>query len=76
MCMVDPQSELELSGDSVRSVSDKLVCGQIRFSDWQGEKDTVMFKAGANISNLCPPGMMCKLDCPWLSLYLFVSIGG
>ena len=76
MCMVDPQSVSEISGDSVRSVSDKLVCGQIRFPDWRGEKDSVMFKAGAYISNLCPPVMMCKLDCLWLSLYLFVSIGG
>ena len=25
---------------------------------------------------LCPPGMMCKLDCPWLSPYLFVCLGG
>ena len=25
--------------------------------------------------DLCHPGMMCKLECPWLSPYLFVSIG-
>ena len=31
---------------------------------------------GATSSNLCHPGMMCKLDCQWLSLYLFVCLGG
>ena len=25
---------------------------------------------------LCPPGIICKLDCPWLSPFLFVSLGG
>ena len=25
---------------------------------------------------LCPPGMMCKLDCPWLNPFLFASLGG
>ena len=25
---------------------------------------------------LWPLGMMCKLDCPWLSPFLFVSLGG
>ena len=74
--MVDPRSVSELSCDPVRSVSDKLVRGQIRFSDWRAEKDGFMFGAGASTSNLCPPGMMCKLDCPWVSQYLFVSLGG
>ena len=40
------------------------------------EKDSFMFSAGASTSNLCLPGMMCRLDCPWLSPYLFVSLGG
>ena len=26
--------------------------------------------------DLFPPGMMCKLDCLWLSLYLYVSLAG
>ena len=25
---------------------------------------------------LCPPGMMCKLDCLWLNPFSFVSLGG
>ena len=24
---------------------------------------------------MCPPGLMCKLYCPWLNPYLFVSLG-
>ena len=54
MCMVDPRSFSELSCDPVRSVSDKLVCGQISFSDVRGGKDIVMFDAGASTSNVCP----------------------
>ena len=75
MCMVDPLSVSELSCDPVRSVSDKLVCGQIRFSNRRAEKDSFMFGAGASTFNLCALGMMCKLDCPSVSPYLFVSLG-
>ena len=75
MCTIDPRSVSELSCDPVRSVSDKLVHGQIFFSDRRAEKDSFMFGAGASTSNLCPPGMMCKLDCLWVSPYLFVSLG-
>ena len=35
-----------------------------------------MFDEGVFASDLCPPGFMCKLDCPWLNMYLFVSLGG
>ena len=31
---------------------------------------------GVFTSDLCPPGMMCKLDCPWLSPYWLMSLGG
>ena len=34
-----------------------------------------MFDEGVFAFDLCPPGMMCKLDCPWVSPYLFVSLG-
>ena len=50
--------------------------GIVIFFYQRAEKDSVMFGAGATTSNLCPPGMMCKLDCPWLSPYLFVCLGG
>ena len=35
----------------------------------------IIFDEGVFAFDLCPPGMMCKLDCPWLSPYLFVSLG-
>ena len=35
-----------------------------------------MFDEWVFASDLCPPGLMCKLDCPWLNMYLFVSLGG
>ena len=35
-----------------------------------------MFDEGTSTPDLCPPGMMCKLDCPWLSPYRFVCLGG
>ena len=76
MNMGDPRLVSESSCDPVRSVSDNMVCGQIRFFDQRAEKDSVMFGAGATSSNLCPPGMMCGLDCPWLSLCLFVCLSG
>ena len=38
-------------------------------------KHSFMFDEGTSTPDLCPPGMMCKLDCPWLSLYLFVCLG-
>ena len=72
----DPRSVSGLSYDPARSVSNNIVSGQIIFFDRRAEKDSVMFGAGATSSNLCPPGMMCKLDCLWLSLYLFVCLGG
>ena len=34
---------------------------------------SIIFDEGVFAFDLCP-GMMCKLDCPWLSLYLFVSL--
>ena len=34
-----------------------------------------MFGEGTLILNSGPPGMMCKLDSPWLCPYLFVSLG-
>ena len=30
----------------------------------------------ASTSNLCTPGMMCTLNCPWIGPYLFVSLCG
>ena len=57
MYMVDPRSVSCLFCDPVRSVSDKLVRGQIRFFDRRAEKDSVMFGSGAITSNLwdgCP----------------------
>ena len=75
MCMVDPRLVSELSCELVRSVAGKLVCGQSRLSDQWAEKHSFMFDEGASTSNLCSPGM-CKLDCPWLIPYLFVSLGG
>ena len=33
--------------------------------------DEVVFAFG-----VCPPGVMCKLDCPWLNPFLFVSLSG
>ena len=50
--------------------------GKIRFFDRRAETDSIMFGAWATSSNVCPPGMMCKLDCPWLSPYLCVCLGG
>ena len=76
MYMVDPQLVSGLSCDPVRSVSDEIMRGKSRFFDQRAEKDSVMFGAGATTSNVCPPGMMCKLDCPWLRPYLFVCLGG
>ena len=35
-----------------------------------------MFGEGTLTSSSCPPGMMCKLDSPWLCPYLFVSLSG
>ena len=37
---------------------------------------SVIFGEGVFVFYLCPPGLMCKLNCPWLNLYLFVSFGG
>ena len=36
---------------------------------------SIIFDEGVFTFDLCPPGMMCKLDCPWVSPYLFVSLG-
>ena len=35
----------------------------------------VIFDEGVLAFDLYPPGMMYKLDCPWVSSYLFVSLG-
>ena len=37
---------------------------------------SVIFAEGVFAVELCPPGLMCRLDCPWLNPYLFVSLGG
>ena len=76
MYMVDPRPVSGLSCDPVRSVSDKIVSGQINFFDWRVGKDSAIFGAGATTSNLSTPGMMCQLDCPWLSPYQFVCLDG
>ena len=36
---------------------------------------SIIFDEGVFAFDLCPPGMMCKLDCLWVSPYLFVSLG-
>ena len=43
----------------------KVCCGPSR---------SIIFDDGFFVLDLCIPGMMCKLDCPWFSLFLFVSI--
>ena len=40
-----------------------------------GPSHSIKFDDGVFAFDLCPPGMMCKLDCPWLSPYLCVSLG-
>ena len=40
-----------------------------------GLSNTVLCDVGVIAIALCPPGMMCKLDCLWLSPFLFVSLG-
>ena len=39
-----------------------------------GPSPSIIFDEGVFAFDLCPPGMMCKLECPWLSPYLFVSL--
>ena len=41
-----------------------------------GPSHSIIIDEGVFAFDLYPPGMMCKLDCPWLSAYLFVSFGG
>ena len=36
---------------------------------------SIIFDEGVFAFDLCPPGLMCKLDCPWLNPHLFVSLG-
>ena len=40
-----------------------------------GPSHSIIFVEGVVAVDLCPPGMMCKLDCHWLNLYLFVTLG-
>ena len=35
----------------------------------------MIFDEGVFAFDLCPPGMKCKLNCPWLSPFLFVPLG-
>ena len=49
---------------------------QFRLLIQRAEKHIFMFGEGTLISNSCPPGMMCKLDSPWLCPYLFVCLVG
>ena len=42
---------------------------------WDGLSNRVLCDVGVIAVALCPPGMMCKLDCPWMSRFLFVSLG-
>ena len=37
---------------------------------------SVISGEGVVAFDLCPPGLMCGLDCPWLNSYLFLSLGG
>ena len=36
---------------------------------------SVISGEGVFAFDLCPPGLTCKLDCPWLNPYSFVSFG-
>ena len=47
-----------------RSMS-KVYCGPSR---------GIIFYEGVVAVDLCPPGMLCKLDCPCLNPYLFVTL--
>ena len=37
---------------------------------------SIIFDEGVSAFDLCPPGLMYKLDSPWLDPYFFVSLGG
>ena len=43
---------------------------------WDELSNRLLCDEGVIAVALCPPGMMCKLDCPWLSPFLFVTLSG
>ena len=72
-------------GDAIDAINchlrtGKLIEGHGPNTNVAGQKCVVGHPAvlyltrGVFAFDLCPPGMMCKLDCPWLSPYLFVSL--
>ena len=76
MCRVDPRLVSELCCERLHAVSAKFLQKQICFSDRRAGKHSFMFDEGTSTTDLCHPGIMCKLDCLWLSPYLFVCLGG
>ena len=75
-------------GHGTRSVTDApgdvlVMSPECRGVD-KGTSDTIRMwgvnsrsamKVGVLAVDLCSPGPLCKLDCPWLNPYLFVSLG-
>ena len=43
---------------------------------WDELSNMFVCDVGVITVALCPLGMMCKLDCPWLSPFVFVSLCG
>ena len=52
----------------VNPLSELMICGELCHR--------VLCDVEGVACALRPPGMMCGLDCPWLSPFLFVSLGG
>ena len=55
-----------------------FVAGEPRskLTTWDELSNRFVCDVGVIAVDLCPPGMMSKLDCPWLSQFLFAYLGG
>ena len=53
-----------------------VLCPRSELTMWYGPSNRILCDVEVIAVALCPPGMLCKLDCSWLSPFLFLSLGG